>query len=166
VPKPVRHSSTKPKTAPPAPPTQAVAPNGIAITGGTVTNPTVNNYEPPQRTLSPSQRSELIELLRISGPFTITVRCAQGNFEAQTYSDSLISVLREAGWTVPANLLFITEVRQGQGLQIIMNDVKNAPPSAVVLYNDLKQAGVDVVGGVSMPGQVAPDSAILYVGVR
>ena len=47
-----------------------------------------------------------------------------------------------------------------------MNDVNNAPPSAVALYNDLKQAGVDVVGGVSMPGQVAPDSAILYVGVR
>lgn len=45
------HTQPLKKTPPenqPSPATQAAnAPNGIAITGGTVTNPTVNNYGPP-----------------------------------------------------------------------------------------------------------------------
>lgn len=40
------------------------APNGIAIGGGNVNNPTVNNYAPPERRISPSQRTELISALK------------------------------------------------------------------------------------------------------
>jgi len=166
VQKPGKHPSAKPKVATPAPAIQAIAPNGIAIAGGTVTNPTVNNYEPPQRALTTSQRSELVQLLRQSGAFTVVVRNAEANFEAQTYCDSLKSVLREAGWTVLDNLRFIPESRQGQGLLIIVNDVNKAPPTAVALYNCFKQVGIEI-GGVSIPDVMNnPNDTVLYVGVR
>jgi hypothetical protein len=39
------------------------APNGIAIGGGTVTNPTVNNFAPPARTLTKDQHDKIVSAL-------------------------------------------------------------------------------------------------------
>jgi len=51
-------STQQPAPATPPPPTQIIsAPNGIAIGGGTVSNPIVNNFAPPMRSLTDAQQS-------------------------------------------------------------------------------------------------------------
>ncbi|MFZ3245595.1 MAG: hypothetical protein WA185_11015 [Candidatus Acidiferrales bacterium] len=39
------------------------APNGIAVGGGTVSNPTVNNFGPRQRQLTPSQENLILSMI-------------------------------------------------------------------------------------------------------
>jgi hypothetical protein len=143
------------------------APNGIAISGGNVSNPTVNNYLPPQRGLTTDQRDKLVACLRQSGTFSLLVRHAEHNFEAQTYADSLASALRDGGWAVPDDAMatFMTETRQGRGLQILVNDINHAPPGAAALQNCLKQVGFEAVG-MPMPQIIGPKDFVLYIGVQ
>jgi len=76
----------------------AIAPNGIAIGGGTVTNPTVNNFAPPSRTLSPDQKNALIDCLK-TNPGKYTVGAIGGNREAYAYAQEWSEVFHAAGWT-------------------------------------------------------------------
>jgi hypothetical protein len=57
------------------------APNGIAIGGGTVSNPTVNNFAPPQRALSSDQKTALIECPK-NNPGKFTIAAVIGSREA------------------------------------------------------------------------------------
>jgi hypothetical protein len=140
-------------------------PNGICIGGENSGTATVNNFAPPQRTLTPARHQVLVSLLRQSGAFSLVVRHAQGDFEAQTYSDYLVSVLKEAGWTVNDNPGLLVETRQGQGVRILANDINNPPLGAVALQKCLKQVGIDA-GGSSAPAIIGPKEFLLYVGVE
>ncbi len=69
-------------------------PGGVCIGGDNNGNPTVNNYAPPQRRLTPDQRNALIGCLR-SGAARVYVASAQHNFEAQTFGDDFVSALTD-----------------------------------------------------------------------
>ena len=141
------------------------APNGFAISGGQVQSPVVNNYAPPARTLSPDQRTQLVSSLKGNSSFSIVARHAQGNYEAQTYEDALVSALRDGGWTVNDTPGFVFESRQGQGVKILVNDLKNPPPGAIILQRAMMQVGIDAEGA-AMPEQIGAKDMVLYVGVQ
>jgi hypothetical protein len=88
----------------------ANAPNGIAIAGGTVTNPTVNNYSPASRRLSDEQKTMLVACLR-SNPGTFTVSAISNNGEAYQYASDFSGVFTSAGWkneqTIPVAIIMI-----------------------------------------------------------
>src|ERR1700733_3006027 len=76
------------------------APNGIGIIGGTVTNPTVNNYinsAPPPRRLTDDERESLVSCLKIrTGTFVIGALANNG--EAYRYALDFSEVFSAAGW--------------------------------------------------------------------
>lgn len=80
---------------------QISAPGGIAIGGGTVTNPTVNNIVPnPQREISVSQARELIALVKPFSHVKVMIQLHQTNNESTRFGMRLAEVLRSAGVTV------------------------------------------------------------------
>jgi hypothetical protein len=76
------------------------ASNGIGIIGGTVTNPTVNNYinsAPPPRVLTKDERDSLASCLKTeTGTFVIGALVNNG--EAYGYALDFSEVFSEAGW--------------------------------------------------------------------
>ena len=126
-----------------------------------------SRQEPPQRIITTAQHDDLIKLLRKTGAFAIEARPAQNDYEAAVYYDSLVSVLREAGWTVPDiwKLRMIPEVRSARGVLVGVNDGKNPPPAASALLSCLNQVGIDAKG-YSDPAIIKPNAVVLYVGVR
>lgn len=79
------------------PQTSISAPNGIAIGGGNVTNPTVNNYAPPQRQIPKPIEAELIVVLR-QYPGEVHLNSDSGDFEANTLARQFFSIFDAAGW--------------------------------------------------------------------
>ena len=76
----------------------AIAPNGIAISGGNVQNPTVNNYSaPPPRRLSDEQRRILIPCLQTK-PGSFTVSAIMNSAEAHRYAQDYSEVFTASGW--------------------------------------------------------------------
>jgi hypothetical protein len=126
-----------------------------------------SRQEPPQRIITTIQHHELIKLLKRTGAFAIEARPAQNDYEAAVYYDSLVSVLREAGWTVPDiwKLRMIPETRSARGVWVGVNDGKNLPPAASALLSCLNQVGIETKG-YSNPAQIGPNAVVLYVGVR
>ena len=89
------------KVVPPAP--QIVsAPQGIAIGGGTVINPTVNNYgkpELPHRRIPPDvQEAMRAELAKTPGKIKITA--IMGDQEAFDLASDFYTVFEKAGWAI------------------------------------------------------------------
>jgi len=85
----------------PVPSQQISAPNGIAIGGGVVTNPTVNNIVPnPQREISSSQARDLVELVKPFNSVKVSIRLNQANNESTRFGMRLAEVLRSAGVNV------------------------------------------------------------------
>lgn len=130
----------------------------------TVPPPTVIvSGKPPQRVLSPEQHNKLVSLLKTAGNASIIVRHTQGDFEAQTYSDYFLSALKDAGWTIKEPGFGI-ETRIGKGISIVVHDLKESLPMAVVLENSLKAIGVNADVG---EGSWVPSGTFeLYVGVQ
>ena len=84
------------------------APNGLAIGGGVVTNPTVNNFSPPERVLREEQISTLSRLVgqqATSSPFSISFQV--GDDEAFRFARSIATGLAKAGWQLapPASMM-------------------------------------------------------------
>lgn len=81
----------------------AIAPNGIAITGGTVTNPTVNNFAAARRRLSDDQEKTLTTCLSTT-PGTFSVIAVMNNSEAYRYARDFYDVFVKAGWKNEQNV--------------------------------------------------------------
>jgi hypothetical protein len=91
----------------------ASAPNGIAITGGEVTNPTVNNFAPPARILSDEERLILRRCLsRRPGNFSVTN--VSNNSEGYAYARMLFDVLSGAGWNNSSEIPVMTGILVGE----------------------------------------------------
>ena len=116
-------------------------PNGICISGGTATNPTVNNYVPPQRTLTPQQQAQIAQALRPICPFEIAVRHIPGDKEGQAYADQISDAIRRAGCTVRRPRFLIDE-HTGEGVFVVAHDREHIPPGAEETFNALTDAGV------------------------
>ena len=72
--------------------------NGIAINGGSVENPVVNNYAQPARELTPEQRQNLGRCLSESRG-SYSVGSIANNGEANDYAKSFADVLEASGWS-------------------------------------------------------------------
>lgn len=75
------------------------APNGIAVGGGTVNNPTVNNYAPPARRLDSAEKAALISCLTLH-PGTVGIQALMGDAEAFGFANDWLEVFRDAKWKI------------------------------------------------------------------
>jgi hypothetical protein len=93
-----------------APQTTINAPNGIGISGGQVTNPTVNNFAPPERHLTPSQVAA-VGTLAASLPNDainwLTVESINVP-EAITFGDEIQRIFKEHGKTRAGVVIWVT----------------------------------------------------------
>jgi hypothetical protein len=157
-----RHLTSPPQnTAPPTPPPNIFAPNGIAIGGGAVTNPTVNNYGPPQRQLTTDEREKFISYLRPFCPFEVVVRPIPGNAESMEYADQIVKAITEAGCTL-GRTPFLIDTGVSYGIEIAIHDIKDIPLGANVLAGAFNAAGIKFR---SVAGVVVPPNAV-YVAVN
>jgi hypothetical protein len=84
-----------------APSTVINAQNGIGISGGEVTNPTVNNYGPPQRTIEGTDREQLISVLsKHPGSVEFGTLGTDPASESYKFTETLRDIFEAAGWTV------------------------------------------------------------------
>lgn len=147
-----RQNSDNALPRPPAAPTVQLnnAPNGIAIGGGTVTNPTVNNYSVPERHLSQIQRTE-IESLAASLPESttdfLTVE-AENDPESSTYGDEIRAAFaahgRAGGNQITLRLVETPPVPKGV---YVLISGENDPNFGLAqkIANGLARAGVSVL---------------------
>jgi hypothetical protein len=105
--------------APEQRPTVISAPNGIAIGGGNVSNPTVNNYAPPQRHLGTAFIDDGSKCLS-QIPGTVIISAPVGNAEAYTYAQDLYKLFGSAHWAIKGNTIhgFLESGRLTVGTEI------------------------------------------------
>jgi hypothetical protein len=102
------HSATQAAPAPPAPTvtppqspvTIASAPNGIAITGGKVNQPTVNNYGPPKLEMNEAQRVAIRDAMKPFAGQKFTIFKHNMTEDSGAFADNLKTALVDAGLTV------------------------------------------------------------------
>jgi hypothetical protein len=125
------------------PPTAAVsAPNGIAITGGSVTNPTVNNYAPPKRELTEDQVKKFEDALSPYCPFAIAVRGYVGDEDSMQYADQFKKAVTSAGCTL-ARPMWLRDDNAAYGIWLVIKDADNVPKGANELVTALGAAGIN-----------------------
>jgi len=147
-------SSTVPRQTPL--PQIISAPNGIAIGGGTVTNPTVNNYGPPQRQLTKDERDRFVAYLRPLCPFEVVIRGIPGNAESMEYADQIAAAITDAGCT-RGRTPFLIDTAASYGIQIAIHDINDIPPAADALAGAFTEAGIkfsSVAGDPVKPKEV------------
>lgn len=110
------------RTVPSGPPITISAPSGIAIGGGTVMNPTVNNFGPPtkpDRLIPSGVRDQLITYLKVK-PGKIRISSLVGDGEAYRYAKQWLEIMRAAGWDIQdeAILGFISTGEPWSGVQL------------------------------------------------
>lgn len=82
------------------PPPAVQAPYGIAIGGGNVTNPTVNNnFAPLSRSINPRDRLELVRSLSQTKGTGLVVYPVSDN-EAANFAQVIYDILSDAGWNM------------------------------------------------------------------
>jgi hypothetical protein len=156
------------------------APNGIAISGGNVQNPTVNNYGPLARRLSQQQKQELADCIgQKIGQFGVV---SIPNSESQTYAQDWLDVFNAAQWvnenlenkqppieTVMIMRGFFSGIRitvhdgTPVGLNVNKQQVKLIPGSAEEnVYNCLRTRTDIPGGGGFVPRANTPTG---YVGI-
>jgi hypothetical protein len=91
------HSPSRPRSTA-TPGTVNYAPGGIAISGGTVVNPTINNAQ-PGRTIENENRQQAVRLLA-QYPSRVAVSSIMGSQEALAYAKQWVAVFKAAGWQV------------------------------------------------------------------
>jgi len=128
------------------------APNGFAISGGNVNNPTVNNFGSPSRSINPDLRESLRGLLAKD---VATVRVfAVNDMEANEFAQQLYDLLVAAGWTMKDKQVILVQLeRPWKGVRV---GYHGEPPA-------------DEKGLVSVPAgtpQAALVSALMTAGIE
>ncbi|MGA7968076.1 MAG: hypothetical protein WB983_05550 [Terriglobales bacterium] len=132
-----------PPKEPPAPAVQANAPNGIAIVGGIVSNPTVNNFAPADRTLSDSQKTSISEAAQIvPAEVTIVVEHAADQ-ESSDYAKQIRDAISLGHAASLATALSYGGQPPPKGLYVLAHtDDDKVLPSANHFYDVIKKSGV------------------------
>jgi hypothetical protein len=114
------------------------APQGIAIGGGTVTNPTVNNFVTPN-TINFSD-AELAALVRKASvaPGRLRISAAMYEPRASAMAAAICRALESAGWECAVTS---TAMVEAEGLEMWASDLKS--PSVLVLQRALADIGID-----------------------
>lgn len=126
------------------------APNGIAVSGGTLINPQVTNIN--TSAIPVLSRSKLdtfkTELSSVKGK--VLFRFNASDNDAQVFVNDLVKTLKEAGWDADYEAGF-----GGSGIQVpvpITIGVENVTPAA-----DKLMASLQKITGISIPGKIASD---------
>ncbi len=162
----------KPSTAPPSVQINS-APNGIGIGGGVVTNPTVNNFQPPQRTIPENEKSQIVQILSTT-PGKIEIQFPSNDQEAYSFAQEWSGLLKQANWSVDR---VVGVMRLGSGPQNIVSlsyrgqpvsgEKITVPMDSLVghLGQALQLAGVEHVQGEPSPN-MAEDAIVMYIGAH
>jgi len=75
------------------------APSGIAIGGGTVTNPTVNNFTLPERHILEAEKDYLRGCLSKHAG-SVSVSAIANDPEAYAFADDWFHIFQQAGWSI------------------------------------------------------------------
>jgi hypothetical protein len=97
------------------------APQGFAISGGNVTNPTINNSAPPRRRIPTELRPELIAILA-KKPMKVEVETFINDAEAYQFAQDWYDILKEAGWEMQSTSVRLNMMGGGP------------PPEGIVVY--------------------------------
>ena len=87
------------------------APNGFAINGGTVINPTINNYAPPpkpERAINDESKAKIISTLSILTG-AASIQGLYGDNESIAYAQIWREIFRKAGWKIIGGNMYMTE---------------------------------------------------------
>jgi hypothetical protein len=115
----------------------AVAPNGIAIAGGTVTNPTVNNFGPPQRAIS--DQDKLVLTARLSqhpGQVAFGAITSDPSSETFKFAQILYDIFQSSGWRMQGPIAPM--MYGGKPWKGVMIDYKGEPNTAT---SDVREIG-------------------------
>lgn len=146
-------------TSNPSGPT-ANAPNGIAIAGpATVTNPTVNNFSPPNRRLSDDQKTALKSCLAMKTG-TYTVSSIANNGEAYRYAQDFSEVFSTAGWKneqpIPVAIIMIAG-GMWSGVRISVHGTwDDATKTASLIDGAPETVGLNCLRASSFPAVAIP----------
>lgn len=117
------------------------APNGIAISGGNVTNPTVNNFGSQSRSINSGLRQTLTVIL---AKHVATVRVYSVNdMEANEFAQQWYDLLAAAGWMMKDKQVILVQLeRPWRGIRVGYRGEPPADPKGTVSVPDDTPEGV------------------------
>ena len=139
------------------------APNGIAIGGGTVTNPVVNNFSPPERHLTPQQIDALASIPPCDTPESVVAVVWEPDPEAVNYAGDFTAPLQSIhclGYRAPLQ----SRPPLIHGITLVAADWSRANATAERLRDAMTKAGIAFTvetGNITMG-----EAATVVVGVR
>jgi hypothetical protein len=160
----VRGAAPKPVSKPPVQINSA--PNGIAIGGGNVTNPTVNNFGTPNRRLTPQQMGSIKSSAQglCSTLPLIPVTAAQANQEAQRYALDFVNALRSGGCTADLALPIPGLMPDVVGVFVGVRDMSNLGSMAEALKHILSESGIPYLVAPLKPDFFSDKQMVLVIG--
>ena len=117
----------------------AIAPNGIAVAGGSVTNPTVNNYGQFPRRIPADIRNQVVAILKAK-PSKVAIEYVLSD-DAYQFATDWYNVLQEAGWQVQY-LQAVEPTTPQFGIRVDFYDARASQPNTQVSIPDDSIAGV------------------------
>jgi len=116
------------------------------------------------RTLSPGQRTRLIELLRASPKGEIEITCVMGDGEGYAFATELDGLLKAAGWNISGGGVTQAVYSGGnpKGAGIIVRNPQTAPHYAASLQKAFSDAGYPIAGAENP--QLPEGKVVLLVG--
>jgi hypothetical protein len=128
---------------------------------GGQTAATINNFGPPKRTLTTETRAAMIAALRSAPPAVVGIASTQGDGEASEFKGLLMTVFKEAGWTVVDTGWFMFFGDHKGLILTVAPDAALDNPAAVALVNALGQ----VERPVTYNRGVRPDGCEFWIQV-
>jgi pimeloyl-ACP methyl ester carboxylesterase len=145
------------------------APNGILVAGGTVTNPTVNNYGPRSRRLTADEEESLKAAL--SGSKARVIIWFFGGDDTQAVAQDFYDVFVQAGWEMSASTpegAIQTEPQRSDIALFLPASSANEPAGAAetALVSAMKSSWMHLSVGTGLSGNIPGGSVKLVVGPR
>jgi hypothetical protein len=136
------------------------APNGMAIVGneGTIINPVVNNFAPPNRRLSDEQRNVLVSCLQTK-PGKFMVEAMSTNNETYRYAQDWSEVLSSAGWKNESRLpVRVVLTGPWPGVHVSVLGTWDEATQHATLLDDSGKKAFECFAAAHIAGQFVPNN--------
>jgi hypothetical protein len=162
-------SHTSPEAQKPSQPVQNIAPNGFAVSGGVLNNPTINNYGSQPRRLTDAEKASL--KTAVSGTSADLIVWFFGGDDTSRLAQDFYDVLNEAGWkpTAPHPEGAIqVEPQQCDVALFLPASATNKPasPAAIALVSAMKAPWMHLSSCAGLSPNVPEGSIKLVIGPR
>jgi hypothetical protein len=116
------------------------------------------------RSIDAPTAARLSDYLRQYVGYRVVVSCVPGDFEAYTYANQLVMILKSAGWDArgPEATLNVTD-KAAMGVMVLIRD-PTAPDAAKILLDAFNQANIPHQPGISADDAI-PDTATVELFV-